>query len=202
MKSIIFEGAEAEDIIMHFAKYLESCGLESIICDRDGSYPSSVIPVIRQDQKEGDGVLLINGHNGTEEIKSDMRCLVTDIFPAGIRRLKKRLDETLKSSYDLAIIRDNCHTEKNAEYIMNLLGLSCDYVYIRETKRDRKIRCCLQEGIGYRLGSLGKSMICGITALGKILLEIDPKAGKKAVGRERKWENSWYSDRDAKERIT
>ncbi len=184
MKSIGFEGIACEDIIMHLAKFFELCGIEAAIEDNEGSYSYSEIPVV-QNMNETcfNGLLLVNGANRS----CDMTCLVTDVMPLNARRLAGRVGNGRGTDYDLVIVRDGCGMAKGGEYIMNLLKLRCAYVCLRENEKDLSVRCCLQEGMRYRLKDLSPGMRKGIVSAGCILLKIPENAGKKALGKEGKW---------------
>ncbi len=180
MKSICFEGIDCEDLIMHLAKLLVLSGRDAVIADENGSYSYSEIPVIRGTVPEGfEGTVLRNG--GDEE--KGLKCLVTDLQPLNARRLEKKAAKN--SPYDLVIIRDMRGDEKDGDYIMNLLKIRGRWIGIRENEKDRAVRCCLQEGIGYRLGKLSKGMLKGITEAASILTDLSAREARKAVGREK-----------------
>ena len=78
---------------------------------------------------------------------------------------------------------------------MNLLKLRCPLIMIRERDEDFAVRCCLQEGIRYRLKGLGKEMLKGLFEAAKEVAAVSDKDLKKALRREGRWERSLNSDR-------
>ncbi len=195
MKSICFEGSECDDILMHLGKALMLMGTDTVILDEEGNFPYSTIPVIRDKGiLSHDGLLLINGGNGIGRYEADLKCLVTDNMPANARRLEKLLCHEGSSDHDLLIIRDRCGNKRTGEYIANLLKWEKDWVYIRESVGDSRIRCCIQEGIDYRLKDLSDGMKKGIEETAHELLGVSGSDFRRAMGRKKKWGRSLFSD--------
>ncbi len=170
-------------------------GKDVIILDGEGNFPYSIIPVVRNGGiADFDGLLLINGGRDIGRYDADIDCLVTDNMPANARKLEKLLADRADRKYDLLIIRDRCGNKRTGEYIANLLNRRSDWVYIRESCSDSRIRCCIQEGIGYRLGKLSAGMKKGISEVACRILGTSETECKRAMEREKKWGRSLFSD--------
>ncbi|MBQ7636782.1 MAG: hypothetical protein IJS80_05690 [Lachnospiraceae bacterium] len=203
MKCICFDGVECEDIVMHFAKLLKLSGIDVAINDTVRSYSFSNIPLIREEEiKDHPGVLLINGMIKAKKSSGDINCLVTDIFPATARRFERDLRQMGCNVYDLVLIRDICGKEKAGDYIMNLLKIRGSRICLRESVKDTAVRCCLQEGIQYRLKNLSPGMRKGLMDLGEEIMGLNRREMKKAMGKEKKWARSLSSDPTFREQAT
>ena len=201
MISVFFSGIGCEDIIMHLAKLLSAAGKETAISDEEGSYSYSQIPVIGREFKESPGYLLVNGAGRRDKDGAyDLRILVTDLQPLNARKWGNSKAGTEAGDWNAVIVRDRRKDRKAADYIMNLLKLRCSMTFITESIEDCEIRCCLQEGIRYRLKDLGESMLTGLCETAEIITGSPAKSYKKSIGREKKWERSLYSGPTLKER--
>ncbi|MCR5584175.1 MAG: hypothetical protein K6F63_01920 [Lachnospiraceae bacterium] len=202
MKSIFFSGTACEDLIMHMAKLLAITGNETAISDEDGNYSFSEIPIVdREETSDHPGFLLINGVRKPEEAKeADYRILVTDLQPCNARRLRKITDKETVRDWDMVILRDPHKNERAGKYIMNLLKLRCPLIMIRESDEDFALRCCMQEGIRYRLKGLGKEMLKGLFEAAKEIAALSDRDLKRALRRERRWERSLNSGPVIKQR--
>jgi hypothetical protein len=197
MKSIFFSGTPCEDLIMHLARLLNLTGNDTAIIDEEGNYPFSEIPIVNPEETLGhSGFLLINGVQDTKGAETaDHRVLVTDLQPVNARKLRKFTHREKEWDWDLVIIRDPHGNERAGKYIMNLLKLRCPLIMIRERDEDFAVRCCLQEGIRYRLKGLGKEMLKGLFEAAKEVAAVSDRDLKKALRREGRWERSLNSDR-------
>ncbi len=177
---------------------LRLLGLKTSILDESGSYSFSEIPLYgtREAVRDSD-LLLINNASGIGKCSGDLYVLVTDMKPGTARRLeKKRRAE--KNVYALVVMRDSYGNEKTGDYLMNLLKLKLEYICLKENKRDFAVRCCLQEGINYRLANLSKGMRKGISLIASVISGVSASEIGKAVRREKRWGRSSNSDRALK----
>ncbi len=198
MKSICFEGIECEDIIMHLARLFWLLGFDIAIIDDAGSYSFSEIPLYRSVETIRDcDLLLINNSSGGRRNEGDVHVLVTDMKPQTARELERKR-KTEDVGYAFVVFRDPYGNENMGDYLMNLLKLKLEYICLKENKKDFAVRCCLQEGINYRLKNLSSGMRKGLIRMASRISELPAAEIGKAVRREKRWGRSSNSYRDPK----
>ncbi len=186
MKSISFNGIACEDIVMHLAKLLTLSGVDTVIVDENDNYSFSEIPVIDKiEDTNFHGVFLINGGKEKPPAKNtDIKILVTDVQPVNARALRRMF---WNDEFDIVIVRNVIGNAKVGAYILNIMNLKSKLICIEEKDKDLEIRCCLQEGMRYRLKSLGKGMISAVAVLACEVTGMSAKEARKALRKERKW---------------